>query len=112
MKSALPVYRRGDSAWHRMDPRLKLAAVVLLLVATATIRHLDAAMLSLVLCVTLLLSARLPVRWWLDRLGGIAAFLMLVAVVLPFTAGPRDCDWGLFYVSSQGVELAFIFMGK
>jgi cobalt/nickel transport system permease protein len=112
MKSVLPVYRRGDSAWHRMDPRLKLVAVVLLLVATAAIRHLDAALLSLGLCVSLLVTARLPVRWWLDRLVGIAAFLLLVAIVLPFTAGPRDWDWGFFYVSSRGVELALIFMGK
>jgi cobalt/nickel transport system permease protein len=95
-----------------MDPRFKLVGVVLLIIVVAMLQRLEAALLGLVLSVALLISARLPVRWWLDRLAGVGAFLLLVAVVLPFTAGPRDWDWGLVYVSRTGVELALIFLGK
>lgn len=95
-----------------MDPRLKLVGVALLLVCVATLRHLDAALMSLALCVGLLVTARLPFRWWLDRLAAIGGFFLLVAVVLPFTAGPRDWDWVVVDVSSKGVLLALVFMAK
>lgn len=112
MRSVLPVYQRRDSLWHRMDPRLKLIGVVVLLVCFAVLRQLDAALLALACAVVLLATARLPVRWWLNYLSGVAAFLLLVAIVLPFTAGPRDWDWGLFAVSRDGVLLALVFMAK
>jgi len=95
-----------------MDPRLKLVGIVVLLVCVATLRRLDAAVVGLTVGVLLLATARLPLRWWLNYLGGVAAFLVLVAVVLPFTAGPRDWDWGLFNVSRPGVVLALVFIAK
>jgi cobalt/nickel transport system permease protein len=85
MQAALPDYPAGDTAWHRLDPRWKLAAVALCGGAVAGLRTAPAAGTALLAALALLGSARLPWRWSLARLGGVAGFLGAVLVLLPLT---------------------------
>lgn len=90
--SALPC---PESPLRRIDPRWKLAGLVLLTLAAACLRHLAPA--SVALGGTLLLAAlgRLPPRWFLTRLGAAALFLTPFVVSLPFLVRGRDVSLAL-----------------
>ncbi|QJA06633.1 energy-coupling factor transporter transmembrane protein EcfT [Thermosulfurimonas marina] len=79
-------YGRGTSPLHRLDPRLKLAALFSFLLATALARNPSAAGLSLALALGLVILSRLPASfvWW--HLRAPLALGLLLALVLSLTA--------------------------
>jgi cobalt/nickel transport system permease protein len=95
----LEQWSRGESALHRRDPRAKIVALVVFLVAVATTRHgfLIAGAGYLALLVTVLLWARLPLWQALSRAG----------VVLPFTL-----VFAIITVIAGDVERAGLLLGK
>jgi cobalt/nickel transport system permease protein len=67
-----------------LDPRWKLAALLLASLAVSMLHHVPAAAAALAGALLLALAARLPLRWYLARLGAVAAFLFWFAVMIPF----------------------------
>src|SRR5437773_8193537 len=96
------------SLWTRCDPRWKLAGILVMLLVVAITITFPVALVTLALAVLAGVSARLPLRWWLDRLPGVAFFLLLVLSLVPLTV-PGD-GWGPF--SSRGFALAALLAAK
>lgn len=87
MDLGLDAYAHLDSPLHRWDPRFKLAGLMALILAFSAVR--DLRLLPPMLLVTALLYAAsgLPLAWLLTRLRYPGAFLLIVAVLLPFLSG-------------------------
>ena len=93
----------ADSPLSRLDPRWRLAALVLAMLTTAVLRTLTAALLALAGAAILALLARLPWRWYRQRLMVLAAPLAFFVLPAPFLSGG---DW------LEGVRLAGLFAVK
>src|SRR5439155_23861394 len=108
--SALPC---PDSPLRRVDPRWKLAGILLLTLITACLRHLPAT--TVALCSTLILAAlgRLPPRWLLARLGAAAVFLAPFVLSLPFLVHRSDIGFSLGpLLFPYGVGVALLLATK
>ncbi len=112
MQSRLVEYARRDSPLQRMDPRWKLAGVVLGCAAIVSLRTPTAAALALAGTLALLLLSRLPMRWFLARLGGVAVFLGLVVVILPLTLPGEEVALGPVRLSARGLAVAALIVLK
>ena len=99
---------RTDSLVSRIDPRWKVAALAVLLVAVTWVQRLLPTVLFLTAALLLALLARLPVRWYLRQLGAALGFIALFAAPLPFLLdGPGWVyTWGPLHVSEHGSILA------
>jgi cobalt/nickel transport system permease protein len=92
-----------DSPLCRLDARWKLAALTLALLVVAALQTVPAASVALVGSVLLAGTSRLPLRWYLTRLGAVALFLLLFVILLPFLLregktwdlGPIHLPYGL-----------------
>jgi len=73
-----------ESFLGRLDPRWKLATFVLASLAIAVLQTLPATALALAGAWLLVLSGRLPLRWYLSRLGAVALFMIWFVLLLPF----------------------------
>jgi cobalt/nickel transport system permease protein len=102
-----------DSFLSRLDPRWKLAAIVLAVVATVLLQTVIASAVALTGAVGLALIGRLPAHWLLLRLAGMMAFLTLFTVWLPFLLrddgvvwhlGPLSVSW---YGTRVGLRVIF-----
>jgi cobalt/nickel transport system permease protein len=112
MQTTLPGTLEGASPWHAMDARWKLAGVLACCVSIALLRDLAAAGVALALALTVVAVARMPWRWWVGQLGGVALFLGLCLFVLPFSLPETDLAVGPLRLSSRGLELAFLIAAK
>jgi cobalt/nickel transport system permease protein len=103
-----------DSPLRRLDPRWKLAALVPAAGAVAVLRTLPAAVLALAGAGVLVVLGRLPLRWYLGRLGGLSLFLLLFVVLLPFLLDGPGPTWDLGPVrfSLHGLAVALVLCCK
>ncbi len=95
-------YVQADSPLHRLDPRLKLAGALLLIVAVFSGAHL--LRLFLLGSIALLLAALsgvAPGRWW----RGIRAlrWLFLFSILLHLLFSPGRTLWGIEWLSYDGL---------
>ncbi len=72
------------SALGRLDPRWKWAALLPAVLAVALLNHLGPALLALLGALLLAVFGRLPLRWYLVRIGPVLVFVGLFVVWLPF----------------------------
>ena len=102
-----------DSPLRRLDPRWKLAGLLLAVVATTFLRQLPTAALGLADAVALVLLGRLPPRWCLTRLGTMLLMVLPFMLLLPLLPddGPA---WhvGAIRVSRHGVDSALVLGAK
>jgi cobalt/nickel transport system permease protein len=92
----------ADSPVARLDPRCRLAALLLAILSAALLRTLTAALVGLGVVALLALLARLPWRWFGHR-------LLIVAVPLAFFVLPMPLlteEW------NEGLRLAGLFAVK
>jgi cobalt/nickel transport system permease protein len=84
---------------HRLDPRWKLAALLLASLGFTLLRTLGPALAALAAAVSIVALARLPWRWYLRRLGAASAMslLFLIWIVL-------DVEDGVLIISWPGVH--------
>lgn len=108
MQTSLAEIPAPPSFWTRADARATLLGLLLLLAATALLATVPAALASLGLGLAAAATARLPARWWLDRLPGVGLFLGLLLVVVPLSV--PGAGWGPF--SARGLELAALLAAK
>jgi cobalt/nickel transport system permease protein len=74
-----------DSPVHSWDPRVKLAAFTVFLVAVALVHGLAGAVLALGLALGFLLASRVPLGFTCKRLKAVVFFLSPFLVLLPLT---------------------------
>ena len=98
----------------RMDPRWKLAALVSAAIAAALLRNLVPAVVALLAALVLTGLSRLPVAWYLSRLGMLLLFLGLFAVPMPFLSRDDGPAWllGTVRVSQHGLIMALLLISK
>src|SRR5262245_35295129 len=89
----------------RLDPRWRLAALLLAAGAAAALRSWPAALAALLGSWALAALARLPLRWYALRLATVSLFLALFVVFLPFVPRPGETPWevGPLSLSPGGV---------
>jgi cobalt/nickel transport system permease protein len=102
-----------DSAVHRVDPRVKLVALIVFVIAVAVTPRrdvwaflLDAALLGVVATV-----ARIPIVLIARRVLVVAPFLAVAAIVPFIGDGPR-ADLGPFQVSTDGLWAGWSIAAK
>src|SRR5262245_39865616 len=104
-----------ESPVRRLDPRWKLAAVVLAVAAVAALHTWLPSLVALFAAVLLMLLSRLPPKWVLVRLGTVAGVVLLFAGSLPFLLtdpGPPLFAWGPLEVSAQGLDAAVTLLAR
>ena len=101
-----------DSAIRRLDPRWKLAALVLAAAAIAGLRGLPTAGVALAGALGLAALSRLPPRWFLTRLGAAALFLAPFVLTLPFLLRDRPHDEGALSTLPYGLLVALVLCAK
>lgn len=110
------LFSQGDSYLHRADPRPKLVAAFTLTLCIAPLSHLSTAMLALILSLSLVFIAQLPLHAVLHRLAFINVFTLFLWLVLPFTtpAAPEDIlhTLGPLSISKQGIILVSLITIK
>lgn len=103
-----------DSPFARLDARWKLAALVLAAFAVAALRSAVVLAVALGLALSLAAVARVPGRWFRDRVGMLLLSLAPFLVLLPLTVdrgGPSTEVWGLT-VSADGLVAAAELIGR
>jgi len=99
---------------RQLDPRWKLAALLLTTLAVSMLRTGPAVSLALGEAVFLVALARLPWGWYAIRIGSLALALALFLVPLPFLLandGPT-WEWGFVRVSPRGLTVGLVLAGK
>src|SRR5262245_41797807 len=98
-----------ESPLRRLDPRWKLAALVLAAASVAGLHAWPPAVVALIVALGLALLGRVPLPWLLARLGSVAVVLVPFAVSLLFLLpGPQRplFAWGWLQVSWDGIDAA------
>jgi len=114
MTLAFTVPSPTPSLLSRLDPRWKLAALLGFALVTAVLRTLPTAAAALVAALLLALLGRLPLRWFVQRLGAAALFFTLFALPLPWLLagqGP-SWTWGPIRLWWHGIEAALLLTAK
>ncbi len=103
-----------DSPLSRLDPRWKLAALSIAAAVTATLQTLSVAVAACAGALFLAVLARLPGRWFLQRLGAASLFVALFALPLPWMLLDDGMSWslGCLRVSRHGVQVALLLAVK
>lgn len=103
-----------DSPLSRRDPRWKLAAFAPAVVAASFPRTWLAAWVAFFGALLLAWLARLPMRWFLRRVGVVLSFLAVFVGPLPFLLrGEGPCwTWGPFFLSLYGANVAALLVVK
>ena len=84
---------------QRLDPRWKLAGVLLAALACALLRTPALALAALAGALFLVVIARLPLRWYLRRLGAAMAMFALLLIWFPFVVNEGDATFDLGFVT-------------
>ncbi len=114
MTLAFSVPPQPQSLVSRLDPRWKLAALLFAAAIAATLHTLPAATCALAAALLLAFLARLPPRWFLQRLGALAVFLALFTLPLPWLLDDNGPGWSVGPVrfSLHGLEVALLLGAK
>jgi cobalt/nickel transport system permease protein len=113
MASLIAVLPCPDSPLRRLDPRWKLAAIVLAAIAVVLLQTIPPAMVALFGAIGLACAGRLPARWCLARLGTAALLIAPFLLLLPFLhAGAETWEVGPVRLSVEGLRLALLLLTK
>jgi cobalt/nickel transport system permease protein len=105
---------RTASPLSRLDPRWKLAAIILAGLVVAAVHTPRAAAAALLGAAVLAVLGRLPWRWSVMRLAPVLLFVAVFAVPLIFFPADNAFVWkfGRATVSPSGAETALILLCK
>ena len=114
MTLAFSLPPQTDSPLGRLDPRWRLAGLIVLAAAVSLLQSLPAAGLAFLAALFLAVLARLPARWCLERLGAVALLLALFTLPLPFLIGGDGpaVDWGPFRLTWVGARAALMLAAR
>ncbi len=106
-------FSEGNSFIHRLDPRIKLLAAFLFSVVISVSGRFFPLFFALILALTLLTAARLPIKTVLMRLFFANLFIFLLWVFIPFTMkGEPLAHLGPLSISKDGLVYCFLLTIK
>ena len=104
-------YISGHSFLHKMDPRGKIIAVMLYMIALFVINNAAGYWAMLVVSVLIVLISQVPLKFFLKGLKPMVFIVVLTVVLQMFmTPGEVLWQWGLLRLTREGIKQA-IFMG-
>jgi cobalt/nickel transport system permease protein len=114
MTLLLDIPDAGNSPVHRLDPRWRLAALLVAAVAVALLQAPLPAVTALAATLLLVVAARLPAPWYAVRLGAALVLPAFFVIWLPFVPRPGDECWDLagVVVSASGAMRAATVLAK
>lgn len=83
-------YFEGDTVIHRLDPRVRVVTAVVFSAVVALSGRLEVAGVGVLLALLGAVSARLPATAVLRRLTAVNVFIVLLALLLPFSVEGRS----------------------
>ena len=98
-------YFPGGSILHKLDPRIKILSVILLIVWIFLAEHILSYALMLFTCIVLILIASLPLKTVFRSIRGIFIILLIKALINLFLTkgeGKPLVDWGVFSIYEEG----------
>lgn len=100
-------FSTGDSALHRMDPRIKIVNALLFSTLIAIADRTPVLWLGAALSLVLILFARLPFRRLVLRFLVVNSFILLIWLFLPFsTEGTAVWHAGPLTATQEGIDLS------
>ncbi len=109
-------FAHGTSFIHRLDPRVKLAAVVVFSFVTAVSKSFSGPVLGLAAAIFLVVLARLDVRALCRRVAAVNLFILFLWAVLPFTQNEATArvvwSYGFLQATDAGIRLALLITVK
>jgi cobalt/nickel transport system permease protein len=100
-----------ESFIAHLDPRWKLAALLVAAAVTISLRTLPAAAIGLAGACALAVVARLPFRWWLSRLAAATLVLTPFLLLAPFVVRHGPPAWPLG-IAPAGLTIAAVLLLK
>ncbi len=101
--SAVDDHGHGSSSFHRWDARCKLIGLLLFAFAAAALSSLALALAALAISLAAALACRIPMRGALRRLLAMSGFLLMLLLVIPFTAASRPGETLLYFPGLPGL---------
>jgi energy-coupling factor transport system permease protein len=103
-------YYPSDSVIHKLDPRVKLFATFIYIIALFTFRGLLGFAIITGMMVLMVRNSKVPFRFIVKGLKGIVMLLLLTAFFnLLFTStGTEYWHWGPFHLTSTGISNAVL----
>jgi cobalt/nickel transport system permease protein len=103
----------GESALCRFDPRWKSAAFLFAALGVSLLHAPGPVLTALALALLLVLLARLPARWYGQRVLALVLVLGLFVIWLPFVhPDEADLHIGPIALSTMGLLLAAVILAK
>ncbi len=104
-------YLPGNSFLHKLDPRTKIIAVILYMIALFIVNNFVGLGTMLVLSLAIVLISRIPLRFFFRGIKAIL-FIVLLTVGLQMFMTPGEPLWemGFLKITREGIHQA-IFMG-
>ncbi len=104
-------YLPGNSFLHKLDPRTKILAVLLYMIALFVVNNFWGLGAMLLLSVVVILISKIPLRFFFRGIKAIAFIVLLtVALQMFMTPGEALWQWGFLTITKEGIRQA-IFMG-
>lgn len=93
----LDEYSSGNSLFHRWDPRCKIVGLLIFAFCIVSLRSLALALVALALALLAAIACRIPLRRAGRRLLAMSGFLLMLLLVIPFTAPLRPGETLLYF---------------
>lgn len=93
----------GDSLFHLWDPRCKLVGLLTFAFCVVSLRSLVLALVALSLALGAAVACRVPLRRAGRRLLAMSGFLLMLLLVIPFTAPLRPGETLLYFPGLAGL---------
>ena len=97
----------GNSAVHRMDPRVKILLTLAYIIVLFTVSNISGMVLSFVLVLGLYLLAHIPLRMLARSMKPLLFIILFTAVLnLFFATGEPIFQWWIFKLTREGIYYA------
>lgn len=104
-------YLPGNSFLHNLDPRTKILAVLLYMIALFVVNNFWGLGAMLILSIAVILISKIPLKFFFRGIKAIAFIVLLTVVLQMFmTPGETLWQWGFLTITKEGIRQA-IFMG-
>lgn len=107
-------YLPTDSVIHRLDPRFKLAAFVILILAIAICNTYVGNLFALVICISMFAVAKIPLHYGISGIKPAIPFIIILATLqLLFygeiaNGGTVYVQYGFITISSESIRLVLV----
>jgi energy-coupling factor transport system permease protein len=111
-------YLPGESVIHRLDPRVKITTVLLLIIAMTLNTSYLASIILLVICLAMIGVSRIPLHYALGMIRPVLPLIIVLAFLqllfygdVPVTSSlpvTTLLQWGVVRITTSGVQLVIV----